>query len=133
MVRVRKEALDLRWVVGFAAVSLLLFTASAHAATFPVTNTNDAGNGSLRAAITAANAAPSPPHVVDATGVSGTINLQTGLPPLAEDVEVRGPGPAALTVRRGAGVMNSFRIFAVEPDVVAQISGVTIARGTVGG
>jgi predicted outer membrane repeat protein len=118
------------WIAFGAA--MLVLAASAQAATIPVTNTNNAGPGSLRQAITDANAAANP-DVVDATGVSGTINLATALPALIQDVEIRGPGAGALTVRRGMGVVNPFGIFAVDLGVTAEISGLTIASGNVGG
>jgi hypothetical protein len=108
-----------------AALLLVLSVAGAQAVTFPVTNTDDAGAGSLRQAIIDANAAGGP-DVVDATGVSGTINLQTQLPLLLESAEIRGPGAATLTVRRDAA--GSFRIFQVA-GVAAEISGLTIANG----
>ncbi len=43
---------------------LVLAAASAHATTFPVTNANDAGAGSLRAAIASVNAAGAGPHTI---------------------------------------------------------------------
>jgi hypothetical protein len=109
-----------------AAVAVLLVLApSAQANMFPVTNTNDAGAGSLRQAITDANVAAGP-DVVDATGTSGTINLESQLPPLTQDVEIRGPGTGALTVRRNATA--AFRIFNVVA-VNVEISGLTITNG----
>jgi hypothetical protein len=115
--------------VSAAVAALLVFAASAPATTFPVTNTSDgtpAPAGSLREAIEDANAEPNPPHVVDATDVSGTINLQTALPLIQQDVEIQGPGAAALTVRRGAAA--AFRIFDFL-QVSAEVSGLTIANG----
>jgi hypothetical protein len=118
-------------LIAAAAVMLLAApVAAASAATIPVTNTNDAGAGSLRQAIMAANAA-SNPDVIDATGVSGTINLGTSLDPLSEDVEIRGPGADELTVRRAMGSMNSFRIFLISAGASTAISGLTIASGNV--
>jgi hypothetical protein len=112
-----------------AAAAVLGFAASAQAATIPVTNTNDDGSGSLRAAIEAANVAANP-DVVDATGLSGAINLQTGLPTIPEDVEIRGPGASTLTVRRAPGVATQVRIFRFL-SATAEISGVTIANGRI--
>ncbi|MBV8547074.1 MAG: right-handed parallel beta-helix repeat-containing protein, partial [Acidobacteria bacterium] len=73
------------------AVALsLLFAAGASAATFTVTNTNDSGPGSLRQAITDANAA-APATVAFSIG-SGiqTITPLTVLPNIAENVTVDG-------------------------------------------
>jgi hypothetical protein len=117
-------------VIGLAVLALALtLSASAQAATFPVINTDDAGPGSLRQAITDANAAMGP-DVVDATGVSGAIDLESTLPSLSEDtesLEIRGPGAAELTVRRG--VATDLRIFATFPGGIAEISGLRIANG----
>ncbi len=114
-------------VAVMAAVLLAAPVAGARAATFGVQNTNDAGNGSLRQAITDANAAVGAPvDVVDATGVSGQIELQTPLPALTGTFEIRGPGSSALTVRRATG---EFRIFTVNAGAEIVVSGLTLADG----
>jgi hypothetical protein len=114
-----------------AALSLaLVLSASARADdVLPVTNTANAGAGSLRQAILSANADPDD-DLVDATGVSGTINLVSALATLSEDVEIRGPGAGALTVHR-LGAFPAFRIFTVEGSE-ATISGLTITNGNAG-
>jgi hypothetical protein len=124
--RVRRRALAglLAW-----AVALLVSAISAEAAIIPVTNTDDMGAGSLRAAITAANG-NTDPDVIDATGVSGTIGLISALPDLSEDVEIRGPGASRLTVRR-LSLAPQFRIFTVE-NSEAKLSGLTITNGDAG-
>jgi hypothetical protein len=109
-------------------VALLVAPLSARAATtFVVSNTNDMGAGSLRQAITDANATPGA-DIVDATGATGTIELESQLPFLSQDVEIRGPGASALTVRRD-DTAPAFRIFLVLFQVKAEISGLTIANG----
>jgi parallel beta-helix repeat protein len=50
--------------LSLALVACLLFARPAHAATFTVTNTNDTGAGSLRQAITDANAASAGDHTI---------------------------------------------------------------------
>jgi hypothetical protein len=114
-------------VVG-GIVATLVLSASAHATNFPVSNNDDAGNGSLRAAIEAANAAPNPPHLIDATDVTGTIALQAPLPNLTGNFEIRGPGASTLTVRR-ANIMGLFRVFTVDASAQITLSGLTIANG----
>ena len=47
---------DMRQVLALISAALMLAGATAHAATFPVTTTNDTGAGSLREAINSANA-----------------------------------------------------------------------------
>jgi hypothetical protein len=108
----------------------LLPAAGAQAATFDVTNTNDSGDGSLRQAILDANAADGPDDI-DATGVTGTIDLQSALPQLSEAVDITGPGADQLTVRRDTG--GDYRIFDIAQAVASTISGLTIANGSVSG
>lgn len=95
--------------------------------TFVVENTNDSGAGSLREAMINANAAVGgASDVVDATTVTGQIDLQTALPSLTGAFEIRGPGASELTVRRATG---EFRIFTVDPGADIVLSGLTIADG----
>jgi hypothetical protein len=114
-----------------ATAFLLVSASTARAADFVVTNTNDDGTGSLRGAITAANANSGVLDVVDATGVNGAINLQSALPNLTDNIEIRGPGADQLTVPRDTG--GDYRIFTVQAGVVAEISGLTIANGATAG
>ncbi len=103
-----------------------------------VTNTNDSGAGSLREAMTAANDTAGPDVVSFAPGVTGTINLQSPLPPLTSSVEIDGPGLEQMTVRRDAGgdyavlgIVDPDRFDADVPNV--EISGLTIANGRAAG
>lgn len=117
-----------RLAIAICLPALLAVSPSAATAkSFPVTNTGNAGPGSLRAAIQASNASAGP----DIIGISatGTIDLEEALPDISDDVEIRGPGADLLTVRRNSG---EFRIFTIEslaccPEVT--ISGITIANG----
>ena len=88
----------------------------------------------LRAAIREANALSSCGAItIDATGVSGTINLSSVLPDINHNVSINGPGANALTVKRNAA--GSFRIFTIDLNRTVSISGLTISNGseTVGG
>jgi len=69
-------------------------------APIPVANCNDAGAGSLRAAVAAASSG----DTIDATQLScGTITLSTGSIAISvDDLTINGPGPDALVVRNGA-------------------------------
>ena len=97
----------------------------AQAATFNVTSLDNAGPGSLRAALDAANAAPG----ADAIGfaVTGTIALTTAELTITDDVTLTGPGLASLTVSGE----NARRVFSVGANVTATVSGLTIANGRV--
>ena len=88
-------------------------------ATFPVTNTNDSGGGSLRQAILDANAA-SGADLIQITA-TGTIVLLSPLPVISEAVTIQGPGAGLLAVDGG----GTFRVF----EITA--AGVTLADMTV--
>lgn len=123
------------WLIAAtAAVLVLAPAAAARADTFAVQNTNDAGAGSLRQAVTDANAAAGgPSDLVDATGVSGQIALGSALPALTGGFEIRGPGASVLTVRRDTAAATSFRILTVNAGADITVSGLTIARGLTAG
>jgi len=100
-----------------------------YAATFTVTNLNDSGAGSLRDAVTQANAAIGP-DTIDFT-VTGTIPLATQIV-IGDDLTISGPGAASLTVSP-TGTDRVFYINDANPTVT--ISGITIQRtsgGTIG-
>lgn len=102
-------------------LALLLWASAAHATTFVVSNVNDAGAGSLRAAITSANGAQGSNAItIDATGA---INLATPLPPLHFTLTIMGPGAKQLTIR-GDGTAPVFTI-----DGAVQLSGMSITGG----
>src|SRR4051812_6440420 len=65
-------------------------------ATFTVSNLNDSGAGSLRAAVTSANNAPGADTIN--FSVNGTITLTTGEMPIAGPLTIAGPGSSKLTV-----------------------------------
>jgi hypothetical protein len=103
-------------------------------ATFSVTNTLDAGAGSLRQAILNANAAAGPDQIVFARDVRGTIALSSGELQITDSVAIVGPGAERLKVSgRGDNTTTVKRVFEVDgtdafrPSV--SISGLTIADG----
>src|SRR5688572_14473075 len=67
-------------------------------AVFSVENLNDAGPGSLRAALDDANASAGPDGVLFADGLSGTITVSNGPISITDSVEVRGPGANVVTI-----------------------------------
>lgn len=95
--------------------------------TLTVTNLNDSGAGSLRAAITQANSQPGADFIRFRTGLTGTITLTTGqLPVITDALQIVGPGAGVLTVSGN----DSSRIFELTGvGAVVGISGLTIARG----
>ena len=59
--------------------------------------------------------------------VTGTINLASALPAIAQSVTITGPGAPQLTVRRDTG--GNYRIFQVNAGSTVTISGLTITNG----
>ncbi len=99
-----------------------------------VLNTDDAGAGSLRAAIEQANLDAAQDTITFAPSVTGTISLLTALPDLSAGMNMVGPAPSALTVARsGVNGTPLFRIFTVSAGTHVAISGLTIANGVEAG
>ncbi|HET6893733.1 MAG TPA: CSLREA domain-containing protein, partial [Pyrinomonadaceae bacterium] len=97
-----------------------------------VTNTNDGGAGSLRAAILDANSAGN--AINFETGLTGTITLLSELPNLSASMSINGPGASQLTVQRStAGGTPNFRIFTISSGAIVTISGLTISNGNAAG
>ena len=92
--------------------------------TFTVTNLLDTGAGSLRAAVSAANANPGA-DVIDFT-TTGTITLTSGELDITDSLTINGPGASALAVS-GAGVS---RVFGINGDPTVVIAGLTVANGS---
>ena len=67
-------------------------------ATFTVTNLTDLGDGSLRDAVSDANAAAGVDVVRFADNLTGTITLQFGEIELTDDVAIEGPGADVITM-----------------------------------
>jgi MYXO-CTERM domain-containing protein len=107
------------------ALGLGLHASEAHANTFTVTTTNDSGAGSLRDAVSQANANAGP-DVVDLTGVSGTITVTSEIL-VTDEATLMGPGSGSLTVSGG----TTTRVFDVAPStfVPVTISGLKITLG----
>src|ERR1017187_7538504 len=107
-----------------ALATLFLWT-TVHAATITVSNTNDGGTGSLRAALAVAAGG----DTIDATGISGTITLTSGQLIVVTGLTLLGPGPANLAISG-----NSIsRVFHVANAVNALIIGLGITNGAVSG
>ena len=110
-------------------VSLVPGASPAGAATFTVTNTDDAGPGSLRAAIAAANADQQPDVITFDPSVTGTITLTQQLR-INSPIEVDGPGAAALAID-GNDVDRVFYLYSAG-GVAVTLSGLTITGGDPG-
>jgi hypothetical protein len=102
---------------------------AAPAATFTVTNLNDAGAGSLRQAIEDANAAAGADVVTFQAGLTGTIPLTTGQLEITDSVDVQGPGAAVLAVS-GTNSSRVFYLYNSSATIDVSISGLTITGGS---
>src|SRR5260370_2621476 len=112
---------------GLARLGLILILMlQAKAADFTVTNTLDSGPGSLREAISNANANGGPDSISCLT-VSWTIALASPLPELTEDTTIFGPGADRLTFSGS----SSNRVLQIAANASVAISGITIANGYV--
>jgi hypothetical protein len=112
-------------ILPILAACAMALPASALATPFPVTTTADTGAGSLRQAITDANANAGPDTIpISATG---TIDLAGVLPSISDDVDIQGPGQDQLTVRRNTG--GNYQIFNIFSDNTVSISGLTVSNG----
>jgi hypothetical protein len=97
----------------FTLVVLLTLTSAAHASNFMVTNANDAGPGSLRQAITDANADSNEPHTITiqaAGGGSFDIVLQSALPIVTRSLTLRSEQPSTLVRVPAAGFLRFTRL-----------------------
>ncbi len=83
------------------------------------------GACTLRAAIQQANSDSLPDTIGFA--VTGTINVTSALPDLSTNITISGPGANQLTVRRNTE--ERYRIFRVNVDVTAAISGLSVTNG----
>ncbi len=102
-------------------------------ATCNVTRLADTGvgmgfRGDLRYCINKTNTTPGQ-HLIEFR-VTGTINLQSVLPNINDDLVIFGPGVNDLTVRRDTG--GSYRVFTVNDGVAAEIYNLTVTNGTGG-
>jgi predicted outer membrane repeat protein len=117
--RRRLEALEDRWLPSQISLS--------------VTSLADSGPGSLRAAILTADAGSHSDKFTISFAVTGTIDLQSPLPDLNNNITIQGPGASSLTVERAAGASFSSAIVTVDSGQTASLSGLTAANGNAGG
>lgn len=109
--------------------STLAVAGLARAMPFTVTNTNDSGTGSLRAAITSANTAGGTNTITFQSGVTGTITLTSGtLPAITNNLTIAGPsGSPGITIDGN----HSVRILQVNTG--ATLQNLTFANASTNG
>jgi hypothetical protein len=91
-----------------------------------VNNNNDNGTDSLRGVIASVCSGST---ITFAPSVRGAINLTSGELLLNKFLVINGPGANLLSVQRPAAGASNFRIFNIASNVIATISGLTIANG----
>lgn len=114
-----------RKLLAISVISMMGFIAPIKATNFTVTNTNDNGPGSFRAAVVSSNfdatATAGLPHIIDLTGVSGVIVLDSALTDIRNHVIINGPSNNSLSIERNQ-LGASFSILSVKPIGLAAIT-----------
>lgn len=120
--RIQKMNLKITWRLALMLLTVLLGMNAARAATLTVTNTSDAGAGSLRQAILDAAAGDTINFAV-----SGTITLTTGELVIDKDLNIVGPGANQLTISGN----NLLRVFFINPGASGATTGPPVSALTV--
>jgi hypothetical protein len=120
------RSLMLLMLAALGAGVMVLLASQAQAATFAVTNTNDAGAGSLRQAIVDANANAGEDTIDFAPSLAGqTITLASQLPTITDTAGLTSDGGSADITISGD---NAYPVFAVA-FVKLTVSNLTVANG----
>jgi hypothetical protein len=109
-------------VPGIKILIPVFFAAGSSAATWTVANTNDAGAGSLRNAISSAGSGDT---VNFNLTYPATITLTSGTLSINQSLTLTGPGSPNLTINGN----SSFTVFSIAARVNVNISDVTITSG----
>jgi uncharacterized repeat protein (TIGR01451 family) len=118
---------------GLTAGAVLGIAPAAQAADFTVTNLSDGAapgpSGSLRKAVSDANANSGADRILFDSSLTGNVSLTSGSLPITEALEVQGPGADKLGID---GYFSNTRIFYVNPTVAGDpvtISGLSMSYG----
>jgi hypothetical protein len=109
----------------FSLAALASVPVIASAEIVPVTNTNDSGAGSLREAMETLNGEPGS-HVIDATQVAGSVNLQSQLSLGSADIVLDGPAGTLTLTRAGE---TPHRILSVVGPGTIELNDISITNG----
>jgi len=123
-----KLAFSRSWAIVLTLASCALLTGAAHAAPFTVSSLNDAGGGSLRQAITDANAAASADTIT--FSVSGIIFLSSTLPTLTDAAGLTIDGTGQTVTISGS---NAVRVMLVAANASLTVKNLTIVDGSATG
>ncbi|MSQ26592.1 MAG: hypothetical protein EXR51_00410 [Dehalococcoidia bacterium] len=112
-------------VLAMLVVPALFPALPALATSWTVTNTNDNGAGSLRAAIANATSGDT---INFSSSVTGTITLTSGELAIAKNLTITGPGAASLAISGN----SASRVFNISSGASVVISGLTFHSGSAG-
>lgn len=113
-------------ILELLVILLVCLCTTLHSATYVVSNTSEAGTGSLREAITLANTAGSGPHTIDLSSQLGTINLTSALPSITCNLTINGP-LGVLTISNSSA--GNFSILTIGAVVTVSINNLIINGG----
>lgn len=111
--------------------AFLLGAPLAQAATFTVTNLNDSGAGSLRAAITQANTSAGADTIQFQASLSGTLTLTSGELSITDSATIAGPGAGRVTLDANHASRVFRLVNADSSDKTWTISGLKIVNGAI--
>ncbi|MFC4821401.1 choice-of-anchor Q domain-containing protein [Dokdonella ginsengisoli] len=111
--------------------ALLLGAPLAEAATLTVTNLNDSGAGSLRAAITQANTSAGADTIQFQSGLSGTLTLTGGELSITDSATLAGPGAGRVTLTANGASRVFHLVNADSSDKTWAFSGLKITSGAI--
>lgn len=132
-----RNIISFKKFLAVSVISMMGFFAPSKATNFTVTNTNENGPGSLRAAIVSSNfdatATVGSPHIIDITGVSGTIVLDSALSDIRNHVRLNGPTDNSLSIERNLSAAT-FSILTVKPiglsPITVEINNLVLTKGS---
>jgi hypothetical protein len=113
-------------LAAFMLLVALLCASPTWAKTFTVTNLNDSGTGSLRAAINDAEARAGKDEIVFADGLSGTITLGSELPTITDRAGLVIDGGGDVTVSGN----NAVQVLEVAPKAKLDLRSLTVSDGS---
>ena len=117
------HSISLALLVFLLALFISFWGTAGYAVTFAVTNTNDSGEGSLRAAINSANSYDD----LISFDVTGTITLNSQLEISGDKgMKIQGPGAELLAVSGN----DACRVFYIATTASVDISGISIVSGS---
>ena len=111
---------------------MAIISLPAGAATFTVTNLNDSGTGSLRQAITDANATLGLDTIAFSSTVRGTITLTSGQIQITDALTINGPGANVLAIS-GNNASRIFQLTDVMNGKVLTINQLTLKNANTSG